>query len=172
MKMSSAYPIEVLKQSGRAESRSGGKDYHLVMIRADNGNCIVINRWGKKDAWGVGFKVERYGDGWAAKKAYEAKFAEKLNKEYDDHFVNKNVTCADEAAFKKALGPYFFKMKPEDLTWLVPGIDTTGAKEQKNVEWEQRADGSYTAVEARKLVEEAVEPVADRIAENPAWGTW
>jgi hypothetical protein len=82
------------------------------------------------------------------------------------------VICQDEEQLKKALGPYFYKMKPEDLEWLVPGIDTAGAKEQKNVEWEQRNDGSYAAVEQRKLLEEAIEPVTDRVAENPAWGTW
>jgi hypothetical protein len=168
----SAYPVTIKKQSGRAHSSSGGKDYHLILIQTSRNNSITIFRWGKKDAWGVGFEVKRHNSRDGAESAYRAKFAEKLGGEFKDHFVDKQVICHNEDGLKKALGPYFFKMKPEDLEWLVPGIDTSGAKEQKAVVFEQRRDGSFAATEERKLVEEAVEPVAARILENPAWGTW
>lgn len=170
----SAYPILVLKQSGRAASSSGGKDYHLVKITTAAGDTLIIHRWGKKDAWGVGLYVERHGDEFTANRAFEKKWQEKLGKEYSEHFLNKTVSCVDEIAFRKALGPYFFKMAPADLTWLVPGIDTDGAKAQKNIEWSERANGSFEAIETvgSKLIEDVPEPVADRVAENPSWGTW
>jgi predicted DNA-binding WGR domain protein len=172
----SIYPITVKKESGRADSVSGGKEYHLVRIsHGDEGRSIVINRWGKKGSWGVGFKVDRFQDMHDALVAYTDKWRDKLGKQYSDHFIDKTDVCGSEQSLRKALGPYFFKMRPEDLEWICPGIDTTGVKPQADAGgFQADEDGRGAWVDPkRRLVEEPKpieEPIEARISENPNWG--
>lgn len=170
--MTDRYPLRVVRQSGRADSVSGGKEYHLVKIESMTGKgAIVINRWGKAGAWGTGFRVDRYDVLSDATDAYERKWREKLGGQYEDHFLDKITICNNDAELRGAIAPYLLKMKPEDIKWLSSTLSTAGARPQENAEWETDQFGRNKRVEPpRRLVEEPEEPIAARVLDNPNWG--
>lgn len=168
------YPITVLKQSGRARSSSGGKDYHLVLIQNVNGKSLVIHRWGRARQWGNGWKLEQFDDPRDADRAYAKKYSEKMHGEYTDHFLNKNITVNDAGELQKALGHQYMKQIGKAIAHVDPSFDTTKLRDpQPETEWEKGPDGRTRVKErVRKLVEQPPEPPEDRAAINPLWGTW
>ncbi len=170
------FPLHVKKESGRAESVSGGKDYHLVLIcSGDEGRSILITRFGKKGTWGTGWKVQRFDDMHDALVAYNEKWVAKLGKAYKDHFLKTDTPCGDIETFRKALGPTLLKMKPEDLDWICPGIDTKDCRPAEEAGgWQTDEYGNKSFAEPkRRLVEEPKAPevpVSAKINANPNWG--
>ena len=168
----SIYPITVKKQSGRADSVSGGKDYHLVLITLADKRALFITRFGKKGTWGSGFQVERYDTKFDAESAYTAKHRAKLCKAYDELIIDTKQVCADWAEFRKALGEqYWNKIGAGNLEWILPGADTKGVREEKTKEWVVNEGGKYRLKEEpKRLVPEVVETVEDRVKETSNWG--
>jgi hypothetical protein len=172
------YPVTILKQSGRAGSRSGGKDYHLVMLITADGRALYIQRWGKARQWGHGWKCQYVADATVARAAYQQKFREKLDREYSDHFINKSVTVNDEAELRKELGhQYVAEIGADNWRKLLPDFEVNGMKDGRpETEFVEDADGNMRIKErARKLVatpEPEPEPIADRVKSNPNWGIW
>jgi predicted DNA-binding WGR domain protein len=170
----SVYPIRVRKQSGRADSVSGGKDYHLVLIALADGRALFINRFGKRNTWGTGFHVERFETWAAADRAYQAKHREKLAKAYDEVLIDTAKQCATEGEFRKELGEtYWNKIGKANLEWISPAIDTKGVREEKTVEFVEE-NGRMKPVETpKRLIPEApapVETMEDRAKSTPVWG--
>ncbi len=168
--MTDRYPLQVIRQSGRAASRSGGKDYHLVKITSVRGDgAMIIHRWGRKDTWDGGWNVERHDNCAEATRAYERKWKEKLGKQYSDHFLDTTTLCANAEQLRKALGANFFKLGTDHLLWLDPDIDTSGAR--ATLESESLDDETY-APPARRLVDESEAPKESTAAKalDPNWG--
>lgn len=169
------FPMTVKKQSGRAPSSSGGKDYHLILIVTADGRALYINRWGKAHQWGNGWLCEYYPSAFNALAAYEKKHREKLEREYREHFIDSEKVANNEAELRKILGPQYVKaIGAPNWAQLVPGADVTGMKDGQHVaEWDEAAQ-RYKG-RPRKLVEEVPEPpapVEERVASNPNWGIW
>jgi hypothetical protein len=168
----SIYPIHIKKQSGRANSVSGGKDYHLVLIVTAEGRSLFIKRFGKKGTWGVGFEVTRYDTVAEAEKAYQGKYNKKLGKDYSALFIDTVKTARDWAEFRKIMGEaYWNKIGAGNLEFIMPGADTTGVREDHSVEFEQDTNGKMRVKERpKRLIPDVVESVADRAVENPIFG--
>ncbi|MCK1543286.1 hypothetical protein IVB12_15325 [Bradyrhizobium sp. 179] len=169
------FPMTIVKKSGRAPSTSGGKDYHLIMIKTADGRALYINRWAKAHQWGNGWICEYYPDYLDAKREWDKKHREKIEREYRDVFIDKDHIVYDEAELRKALGPQLIRaIGGPKWAQLIPTADVSGMKDgQHEAEWDERA-GRYKE-RPRKLladVPEPVEAIEDRIAANPQWGTW
>jgi len=159
----SIYPLSVQKKSGRAGSSSGGKDYHLVLIATSDGKALFVTRFGKKDTWGVGFKVEQFNAIHDADAAFNKKLAAKLDKDYSEIIIDTLKECENEAQFRAALGEqYWNKIGPDNLKWLSEDIDTTGVKDVSN----------YARPVTPPHVHEPIkiETPAERAVDNPNWG--
>ena len=168
------YPIRVKKQSGRADSSSGGKDYHLVLISCANGRSLFVTRFGRKGTWGVGFHVEKSDSLAAAKRSYDRKWAEKLGKAYDEIIIDTEVPCKDEAELRRAIGiQYWSKIGKANLEWLIPGIDASGVREETPVAIENE-EGRFEYKEwPKRLMSNSpkkVETAEDRVKTTPVWG--
>ena len=165
--------MSVTKWSGRADSISGGKDYHCVLVETHDNRGLVIFRFGKKDQWGTGFQVEQFSSVLDARKAFDAKQREKKRGGYTETIIeNTRLGIKDESELKVALGTgYWNKIGKHNLEWLVPGADTKGVREQKGVEWEQDAEGKWHRKEEKpRLIEEPVETIEDRAKSDPNFG--
>lgn len=164
------FPMTVLKQSGRAPSTSGGKDFHLILITTNDGRALYINRWGKARQWGNGWKCEHYVSASDAREAYRKKRREKLEGDYRDHIVDKSVIANDEAELRKCLGAQLVAaIGAEKWAQLLPGADTSGLKAGA-VETDENDPGLRINRRDPKLVEQPKETVEDRIKSNPLWG--
>jgi predicted DNA-binding WGR domain protein len=163
----SIYPIKVRKQSARAGSVSGGKEYHLALITLADGRCLLIKRFGKAGRWGV-MQVERYEDQTSALSAYAKKMRDKFQGEYTDHYLDKSWDDLDTMPKLRAvLGEgYWNKMGAGNIEWMLPGTDTTGVHDE-SIETDQ-----YRKVIPKKpLTVKPVLPTAEeRVIENPLWG--
>jgi hypothetical protein len=172
------FPMTIVKKSGRADSRSGGKDFHLILITTADGRALYINRWGKKGQWGNGWSCSHYDDADEARTAFNKKFRDKLQGEYTSHFVDKTKDVFDEVQLRKELGlQTVAAIGGPKWAQLIPGADTSGMKDgQQELEWIEGPDGKMRPKERpRKLVEdvpEPPEPIEDRVATNPNWGIW
>ena len=167
------YPIRVKKQSGRADSSSGGKDYHLVLVSAANGKCLFITRFGRKGTWGVGFNVARHMSLEAARRVYDQKHREKLDKAYDEILINTEVPCKDEAELRRALGiQYWSKIGKDNLEWLIPGVDASVVREETPSFVEAEGGAEYRPRQPRLVPEtpKKVESAEDRVKTTPVWG--
>jgi hypothetical protein len=161
--------MKIFRKSGRAESSSGGKDYHLVRVETADRRGMFITRYGRKGQWGVGFEVFNFDNVEDARKAWAAKHREKLEKAYREHFIDSEKEAHSADDLGKILGPqYWTKLGPANLTWLVPGIDTKGSREEPAPEFEQDANGRYRLKDRkRRLIEEKPE---ERAKDNALWG--
>lgn len=175
------FPMTIVKKSGRAPSagRAGsGKDYHLILITTADGRALYINRWAKKGQWGTGWLCDYYQVAADARDEFRRKHREKIEREYREILVEKEIKVLDEASLRKELGhQYVAAIGKERWAQLLPGADTSGMKDgQVDAEFELDAKGKWVRKErARKLVAEVPEPpqpIEDRIATNPNWGTW
>lgn len=172
------FPMIVKKESGRAESSSGGKDYHLVMIQAASGRSLVIHRWAKKDQWGNGWKVEQFAAIAYAQSAYEKKWNEKLGKAYDEHFIKSERTAHDEAGLRRILGAQYWQKLGEHLLFLDPSLDIKGTRTQPDTEYEEDKDGRIRIKQPAPKFAKPDEPPAksqeevieEQIKTNPNWG--
>ena len=165
------YPIRVKKQSGRADSSSGGKDYHLVLVSAANGKCLFITRFGRKGTWGVGFNVARHmslNADWQFNRIGIA-----LDNAYDEILINTEVPCKDEAELRRALGiQYWSKIGKDNLEWLIPGVDASGVREETPSFVEAEGGAEYRPRQPRLVPEtpKKVESAEDRVKTTPVWG--
>lgn len=168
----SIYPITVKKKSGRADSVSGGKDYHLVLITLADGRALFVTRFGKKSTWGSGLHVERYDNTAAAESAYRAKHREKLSKAYDEIIIDTKVVCADWSEFRRALGEqYWNKIGASNLEWILPGADTKGVREERQKEFVEDKDGKMRVKEEpKRLIPDVIESAEERVKHTPVWG--
>lgn len=177
--MSDVYPITVLKESARANSSSGGKDYHLVLVKAANGKSLVIYRWGKKDQWGSGWDVKRFDTADEAEAAFRSKHREKMGREHRNRLPISGLwECDNQLAFKARLGlQYFGQLGASNLHHIDPDMDVTGSREREVAEWDENEGRAISAEERKRRAEavKALEPkqetVEERAAEtNSAWG--
>lgn len=158
------YPITIKRQSGRADSVSGGKDYHLVLITLADGRAMLITRFGKKDTWGTGFNVSTFDRISPALIAYDSKYRAKIGRNYDDILIDTQVSCADSHEFRKALGEqYWAKIGKEKLEWISPNLDTTGVRRSSRDM--ERDDSAFPPVEPAK-----VETAEERAKQTPVFG--
>jgi hypothetical protein len=171
--------VAYLKQSGRAKSSSGGKDYHLILLQNDElDRAILIQRWAKKSQWGNGWKLTK-GTISECMAEYRKLYRAKLQGEYTDHFINKNGETNDAAEVRRVLGPqYLAAIGGKNMHFLLPDSDWQNLKQdgQAEVEWEQDEKGNWHQKEKeRRLVETPAPPepaIEERVAANSNWGTW
>jgi hypothetical protein len=165
------FPMTVIKKSARAQSVSGGKEYHLVLVlTSDSGKALYIERFGKAGKFGS-LKVQATTQS-HAQSLFDKKYREKFEGEYRDHFRDDNLVINDETALKKALGTqYLAQMSPADLKFILPGINTAGARAPEEVEFEQQKDGTFKKKDKKPipLPEEVLTP-EQQIENNPMWG--
>jgi predicted DNA-binding WGR domain protein len=171
------FPMTVKKESGRAASSSGGKDYHLLMISSSDGRAIVVNRWGRKGQWGTGWSCKYYDDASEARSDYKEKYKQKLGRDYSEHFLNRNDTAQDLDELKKHLGRQYVATIGKTLGELVTGMDTTGLREtEPESEFAEDANGNWRKVDKQRRTLEPAKPeepkVVDLVKQNSNWGTW
>ncbi len=168
------FPMTIMKRSGRAQSSSGGKDYHLVLIENADLKAIFIQRWGKARQWGNGWKLEEHPNANAARSAWTAKVKQKFNGEYTEEITSKTKIVNDLAELRKELGLQYVAKIGKALQFLIPGLDVSDLKEPEiDTEWIEQKDGTVRKRERdRKLVELPPEPVEDRAQSNTQWGIW
>lgn len=173
------FPISITKRSGRAESRSGGKDYHVIYLVTNDGRSMLIRRWGKKGQWGIGWKVEKYRDEKEGRRAFDWVDHNKFRREYDDIFISKSEVAKDPDDLLRILGTqYWVKLGADRLGWLSPDIDTSDLpRGVPDSEFAQDDRGNWRRVEQPRRQYDAVpvaaEPTTEElIKQNPNWGTW
>lgn len=166
------FPMTVVKQSRRAKSSSGGKEYHLVLISSpsDRSKALVIKRWGKAGKWGAMDVMTGSYD--QVRREYDEKWREKFNGEYREVVKDETKTVHDEVELRIALGPqYVATMGASNLQFLLPGADTKGVRDPDNPEFEKRADGTWRKKERPPRIIPDPEPtLEEQIAANPMWG--
>lgn len=125
--MSSTYPITVESQS--FDHHGGTKSYHLVMIQTSDGRCLVVNRWGKKGAWGE-LEVKQFDTVPAALKRWDSKEREKTKRGYSPTTIRNKKVANDQSELTKAIGISLVNsIAPADVTFLDPTFDTSGMRE-------------------------------------------
>ena len=123
----SVYPIKT--RSISLDHQGGTKSYHLHMIEAANGHCVVINRWGKTGAFGE-VKVETFDSPVKANRAFDKKENEKTRKGYSQVGSTRETTAASADELVKAIGMAVFnKMGAAAVKPLDPSFDATGMRE-------------------------------------------
>lgn len=187
--MPSSYPALVKKWSGRAPSSTGGKDYHLTLVQTGGGGgpALVLMRWAKKNQFGHGVQVEAFPSGTAAYDFFIKKFHEK-SKQYREFLVDKTDDGLDSwTEVRDAIGVMTWsKMGQDNIRFILPDADLRGVKSSSGTPvFEKRDDGSWAAVEERRLVpgfdlEDAAvgKPPEPEVAPEqinkhiPGWGQW
>ncbi|TXN07935.1 WGR domain-containing protein [Methylobacterium sp. WL103] len=168
----SAYPIVIRKIT--MKHRTHEKDYHQVLIVTDDERCLVVNRWGKRGQKGQ-MEFHRFSN---PKLAVEALNAKRSTKERGGYVYDQRADLSkdadDEDAFRKALGLIYWTGMKSELEWLVPGIDTAGAKDPDLPTWEEGADGKmvHKGYQPKHKFVEAEPTVEQKVAENENWGAW
>ena len=165
------FPMTVIKKSARAQSVSGGKEYHLVLVKTQDLNkALYIERFGKAGKFGTPKVFTGAYD--ALARSFDKKYREKFEGEYRDHFRDDIITVNDQTELRRALGTqYLSMMKPDDIKFLMPGINTAGAREAEEPEFEQQKDGTFKRKEKPPipLPEEKLTP-EQQIEQNEMWG--
>lgn len=173
------FPMTITKKSGR--HRSGTKDYHLVLIVNADGRAIVIHRWGRKQAWGTGWKLETYNSSVDAAVAYRKKHAEKLEREYSNVITDRTVEVKNLDELRKEMTHQYMEKIGKTITHLIPGLDVSTLKDpEPDTEFETVHDDEgnpYQRPKARAprtlpIEPPKPEPIAERINSNPLWGVW
>lgn len=166
----SSYPMIVVKRSGRANSRSGGKDYHLVLITTADNKAIYIERYGRARQWGHGWKCRPYEDGGAAAEEFAKKARQKFDGEYTEEIVNRADKVGTAAELQTAIGPQYIAQIGRAMLHLDPDFDVSRLKDtQPDTEFD--SDGRVKP-RARKVLETPPESVEDRATTTPMWGIW
>ncbi|SER29342.1 WGR domain-containing protein, predicted DNA-binding domain in MolR [Faunimonas pinastri] len=142
------FPVIVSRVSLR--HRQGTKDYHLLRLTAADGTSVVVNRWGKAEAWGQ-TKVDRYANSLDAERNYNSKLRQKENGGYERELTKLNTTVVDLDALKGALGAWWTVMGKTLVDMLGGGISKV-------------SDDAFAAEPEPEVT------VADRVAANPDWG--
>lgn len=173
----SVFPIAIRKKS--MLHQQGTKEYHQVLVVTGDNRGMLMQRWGKKGAWGQ-MSTEVFRDVGQATAAFENKDREKRSGRSGyrhDPARDTIVECNDEAEFRAKLGrQYFFQAGANNLDFIVPGIDTTGVETVTPAEFEEVAPGRVVKKgyqpkhEFKDFVEPPKPTVEDQIAENPNWG--
>lgn len=131
----SVYPITSKIVS--LDHQGGTKSYHLHLIQAANGNCVVINRWGKTGSFGE-MKVETFDSPVKAQRAFDKKETEKTRKGYRQTSSARETTAKDSSELVKAVGVTFFnKMGVAAVSHLDPGFDTSGMRQLDGPNWDE-----------------------------------
>jgi predicted DNA-binding WGR domain protein len=169
------YPIK--SRTISLDHQAGTKSYHLHLIEAANGHCVVINRWGKTGAFGE-MKVETYDSPIAARKAIDKKENEKTRKGYRQVGAARETSAEDVSELVKAIGMApFNKMGATAVEWLDPDFDTSGMREADGPQYDEETGRKLDT--ARKAnIEEAraearrreVETAQQAYAENELYG--
>jgi hypothetical protein len=168
--------IVIRKESARAESSSGGKDYHLVLIRNnENDRALYVERYGRAGQWGAGFKVHR-GSIAECEEAYRRKYQEKMGPrgQYKEKLVSVSVQTDLENAKLKIGVQLWPKIGQDHLEWCMPGLDASGSKQQEDVEWEEGPDGKPRRKEKKPLLipDDPDQKMKEGIAMNKDWGAF
>jgi predicted DNA-binding WGR domain protein len=174
-KAMSVYPIKT--RSISLDHQGGTKSYHLHMIEAANGHCVVINRWGKTGAFGE-VDIKTFDSPVKANRAFDKKENEKTRKGYSQVGSTRETTAADASELVKAVGMAVFnKMGAAAVKHLDPTFDTTGMREadppQYDEETGRKLDTARRAnldelMRQQKAAEEAA--VLEAYAANDLYG--
>nr|AJW30269.1 hypothetical protein pLM21S1_p151 [Sinorhizobium sp. LM21] len=156
----SIYPIK--SRTITLDHRGGTKSYHLVLIEAANGNCVVINRWGKTGAFGE-MKVETFDSPIKAQKAWDKKEREKTGKGYAQKGGTRERSVAETSELPKIVDAMTFnKMGASAVKHLDPFFDTSGMREADDPQYDEETGAKLDT--ARKAdLSDAIE--AKRIAD-------
>lgn len=165
----SVFPIIVRKVT--MKHRTHEKDYHQVLICTNDDRSLVINRWGKRGAKGQ-LEFNRHADPASAVAGFETKQSTKRRDGYvHESSADKIFETHDEAELRKAIGLLYWGEMKSELEWLVPGIDTAGAKDPDLPTWAEE-DGKlvHKGYQPKHKFIEAEPTVEDQIADNANWG--
>lgn len=158
----SVYPIT--SKTISYDHQGGTKSYHLHLIQAANGNCVVINRWGKTGAIGE-MKIEMFDSPVKAQRAFDKKETEKTRKGYRQNGPAREATAKDASEIVKAVGNvYFNKMGATAVQHLDPAFDTSGMREVDSPQWDE--DGNK--LDSSRKVDPAAVRAAQLAAEKEA----
>lgn len=158
----SVYPIT--SRTITLNHQGGTKSYHLHLIQAASGNCVVINRWGKTGALGE-MKIETFDSPIKAQRAFDRKETEKTRKGYRQDTPARETTAKDSSELVKAVGNvYFNKMGAAAVQHLDPGFDTTGMRQLDGPNWDE--DGNK--LDSARKVDPATIRAAQIAAEKEA----
>lgn len=173
----SVFPYPIKSRALSLDHRGGTKSYHLMLIQANNGKCVVINRWGKTGAFGE-MKVKTFDSVPAAEKAFSKKEREKTGKGYSQTGASRETTAADGSELPRSIGlAVFNKMGAAAVKHLDPGFDTSGMREADNPQYDEetgrKIDTARKAdlaelMAAQKAAEE--ETAKQAYADNPIFG--
>ncbi|WP_168342099.1 WGR domain-containing protein [Rhizobium leguminosarum] len=131
----SVYPIKV--HSISLDHRGGTKSYHLMMIRAANGNTVVVYRWGKTGVFGE-VKIETYDGPIKAQKGWDKKEREKTNNGYSQTGPAVEKTANDASELMAAIGRNMFaKLGASNVKHLDPSFDTNGMREADDPQYDE-----------------------------------
>lgn len=163
------------RESKRADSSSGGKDYHLVLIsNLVNNRRLLISRWAKAGQWGNGWKVEQFASEGDATRAWRKIAQAKFEGEYRETIVAPTEKYFENHEERqKALGAQYWSKLGSHLEWLIPGVGM-GDKEPEAPFYDEDA-GRMRRRPKAPPVERQPEPeptIEDRVKENPLWGSW
>jgi predicted DNA-binding WGR domain protein len=173
------FPMTIKKWSGRAESSSGGKDYHVVLVMNRDNHAIVITRWGKKDQWGNGWEVKRFHSHVEAVDLFCQKQRAKQKRGYNYILIDTTRAIADEKELRERLGAqYWSELGADNLHHLDPSLDASDSREKPpteyvtdeygNIHVKQRAPKLAPPPELPKKSHE--QEVAEHVAANSDWG--
>ena len=152
----SIYPIK--SRSVSLDHRGGTKSYHLVLIEAANGHCVVVNRWGKTGQFGE-MKIEQFDSPVKAQKAWDKKEREKTGKGYSQTGSTRERVANELVELPRVVDAMTFnKMGASNVKWLDPAFDTTGMREAD--------DPQYDEETGRKLDTARKADLSDLIAEQ------
>lgn len=173
------FPMTIRKLSGRASSSSGGKDYHLILIRTADNRGMTIFRWAKANQWGNGWDLRCHATIGEALHAFETKRAEKIGRAYSRILVDKpHIEVGGPQELNRELGQqYWVKIGPQNLNWLSSEIPTEGMRRgADNTEYEIGPGGEVRIKQRPPIPIERVKPpeptIEEHIKANPNWGTW
>jgi len=163
----SMYPVAV--EFHTAKHAGGTKEYHMVLIRTNDGRGMVINRWGRLMAAGQ-MSVEK-GDFVDVRRAFDKKYKDKYEGEYRQGYSSRSKIANSLDELRQTLGFLWAKLGKDNATWLAPGVDVSDVREPDKDEFVEQSDGSFRKKpRAPRLVETPEPSVADRAKDDPLFG--
>jgi predicted DNA-binding WGR domain protein len=161
----SVYPIKMRTIS--LDHRGGTKSYHLMMIEAANGNCVVVNRWGKTGVFGE-MKVETFDSPVKAQKAWDKKEREKTGKGYSQTGSTREAIASEQSELSRTIGlSTFNKMGASAVKHLDPSFDTTGMREADPAQYDEET-GAKIDTSRKADLSNLIQEQKQREAENAA----
>ncbi len=161
----SVYPIT--SKTISYNHQGGTKSYHLHLIQAANGNCVVINRWGKTGSVGE-MKIATFDSPIKAQRAFDKKETEKGRNGYRQVGPARETSAKDASELVKAVGNvYFNKIGASAVRHLDPDFDTTGMRENDDPRWDEEGraiDSARRAQIDNELQEEMKRAEAQKVA--------